>query len=73
VLLLTVRRRLDAGEDDPITRGIRLGATGGLAGIAAFSFVQFSLQIPGNAVCFVLLLALAVHRPRRRLAHASRI
>jgi O-antigen ligase len=73
VLALTIRRRMAAGEDDPMTRGIRLGAVGGLAGIAAFEFVQFGLQLPGNAICFVVLLALALHRPRRRLAHAHRI
>jgi hypothetical protein len=36
----------------------------GLAAIATQSVVDFSLQMPGNRVLFVLLLAIALHRPR---------
>lgn len=47
---------------------IRTGATAGLAAMGVQEAVDFSLQIPGNAVLFVLLAAIALHRarPRRR-------
>jgi hypothetical protein len=43
---------------------LRIGAVAGLAGIAAQSLVEFSLQMPGNTVLFVVLLAIAMHRGR---------
>ncbi|HUL73819.1 MAG TPA: O-antigen ligase family protein [Vicinamibacterales bacterium] len=66
-------RRLASSDEDVLTRWLRAGAVAGLIGIAAQSLVDFSLQMPGNTVMFVLLLALALHRPHRRLAHAHRI
>jgi hypothetical protein len=45
----------------------------GLAGIAAQSLVEFSLHMPGNRVLFVVLLALAMHRPLRRSVNANRV
>jgi O-antigen ligase len=59
-----IRRRLMLDADPPLTRWLRIGAVAGLAGIAAQSAVEFSLQMPGNAVLFVVLLAIAMHRPR---------
>jgi hypothetical protein len=44
----------------------------GLAGIAVQSAVEFSLQMPGNALLCVVLVAIAVHRPRQS-AHARRV
>ena len=84
LVLFGLRRRLSAGTDDTFTRWIRTGAVAGLAGIAAQSIVEFSLQLPGNRVLFVLLLAIALHRARsggpvtrsRRLvpsSHAHRV
>ena len=73
VIGIIIRRRLVAGDDDPLTYWIRVGAVAGLAGIAAQSIVEFSLQMPGNRVMFVLLLALAMHRPSRRSVHANRV
>ena len=35
----------------PLTRWVRAGAVAGLAGIAAQSLVEFSLQMPGNRCC----------------------
>jgi O-antigen ligase len=64
VVIAGVRRRLTTPLDDPQTFWIRLGAVAGLAGIAAQSLIDFSLQMPGNRVMFVLLLAIALHRPR---------
>lgn len=65
VLVGQIVHRLRTAEDDPMSGWIRVGAIAGLTGIAAQSFVDFSLQIPGNFVLFVLLLAIAVHRPAR--------
>jgi len=58
-----IRRRVALEEDDTLTTWIRAGAIAGLAGIAAQSLVEFSLQMPGNRVLFVVLLAIALHRP----------
>jgi O-antigen ligase len=72
-VVVVVRRRLSSGDDDPLTYWVRVGAVAGLAGIAAQSVVEFSLQMPGNRVMFVLLLALAMHRPLRRSVDANRV
>ena len=68
----TIRRRLRSDDDDPMTYWVRVGAISGLIGIAAQSVVEFSLQMPGNAAFFVLLIAIAIHRPSRRM-HAHRV
>jgi hypothetical protein len=73
LLLRQVIRRLRSGDDAPVIAWVRAGAVGGLAAIAAQSLVEFSLQLPGNVVLFVVLLALAVHRPARPPAHAHRV
>ena len=56
----TVRRRL--AESSPERRGywIRVGAVTGIAAIALQEAIDFSLQIPGNAVLFTVLIAIAV-------------
>jgi hypothetical protein len=58
-----IRRRFMVGGDEPARYWLRAGALAGLAGIAAQSLVEFSLQKPGNTVLFVVLVALALHRP----------
>jgi O-antigen ligase len=73
VIALTIRRRLASDDDDEMTSWIRIGSVAGLAGIAAQSLVEFSLQMPGNAAMFVLLLAIALHRPSRRSLDAHRV
>jgi len=60
-----IRRRFREGADPPMTRWIRVGAVASLAGIAAQSLVDFSLQMPGNAVLFSLVAAIALHKPGR--------
>jgi hypothetical protein len=62
-LALGIRARFVAGLDDREERWLRAGATIGLLLIAAQSMVEFSLQMPGNAALFTLLVALALHRP----------
>jgi O-antigen ligase len=66
-IVRAIRRRFAAGDDDAVTYWIRVGATTGLAAIAAQAFVEFSLQMPGNAAMCVVLLAIALHEaPSRR-------
>jgi O-antigen ligase len=73
VLLRQIRRRMTSGHDGVVIEWVRVGAIGGLVGIGAQSLVEFSLHMPGNAVLFVILMALAVHRPARPPAHAHRV
>ena len=42
---------------------MRVGAIAGLIAIALQSLVEFSLQMPGNAALFTVLLAVAMHEP----------
>jgi O-antigen ligase len=65
LLLWRVARRLLADEDGPERMWVRAGAAAGLAGIAAQSLVEFSLQMPGNAVLFTVIAAIAAHDPPR--------
>jgi O-antigen ligase len=43
---------------------VRLGAVTGIVAVAAQSLVEFSLQIPANAVLFAVLCAVALHGRR---------
>ena len=65
-LVAAIRRRFGAGEDDGMTWWLRVGAATGLLAIALQSAVEFSLQLPGNAVMFVVLAAIALHRAPKR-------
>ena len=65
LLVRNIRRRLNSTDDDIVTSWVRVGAIAGLAGIGLQSMMEFSLQMPGNAVMFVFIAALAMHRPRR--------
>ena len=58
-----VRHRFREADDDVTTYWIRVGATTGLVAISLQEFVEFSLQMPGNAVLFAVLAAIAIHRP----------
>jgi hypothetical protein len=40
---------------------VRVGAVTGLAAIALQETVEFSLQMPGNAVLFAVLCGIALH------------
>lgn len=64
-IIRTIWRRMRGGDDSVLSGWLRAGAVAGLVGIAAQSLVEFSLQMPGNAVWFVLLAAIAMHRPSR--------
>ena len=49
----------------PVIWWLRAGAVASLAGIAAQSLIEFSLQMPGNTTLFLVVVAIAVHRPLR--------
>jgi len=68
-----IRRRLVTSQDDPQVHWIRVGAIAGLVGIATQSMFDFSLQMPANLLFFVVLAAIAIHRPLRSAAHARRV
>jgi O-antigen ligase len=69
ILVRTVRRRLAERADSVPTYWIRAGAVSSLAGIAVQSAVEFSLQLPGITVLFVVVAAIATHRSVSRHAH----
>ncbi len=68
VVVVNIRHRFRM-HDPPATYWLRAGATAGLLGIAAQSTLDFSLQMPGNAMMFAVLLAIALHRPSSQHAH----
>ncbi len=67
-----VRERFRDQRDTPMTWWLRAGAVAALAGIAAQSLIEFSLQMPGNTTLFLVLVAIAVHRPLRSARALSR-
>ena len=71
ILAINIRHRL-RGHDDAQTYWLRAGAVAGLAGIATQSLLDFSLQMPGNAMMCAVVLALALHRPAS-VSHAHRV
>jgi hypothetical protein len=72
VIASTLRHRFRE-SDPPATFWLRAGATAGLIGIAAQSLFDFSLQMPGNAMMFAVLLAIALHRPSSAQRHADSV
>ena len=54
---------LSRGADDAATYWLRAGAVTGLCTIAIQELSDFTLQMPGAAVLFVVLAAIAIHRP----------
>ena len=59
-----VRRRFRAGSRSLTSYWLRVGAVAGLVAMAVQESVEFSLQLPGNAVMFAALCMLAVHKPQ---------
>jgi O-antigen ligase len=66
----TVRRRFREVSSESIDYWIRIGAVTGILAMAFQETIDFSLQMPGNAALFVVLLALAARHstPSRRTA-----
>jgi O-antigen ligase len=58
-----VRRRFRQSRPSLSSHWLRVGAVAGVAAIAVQESVDFSLQLPGNAVLFAALCAVAVHKP----------
>jgi len=48
-----------------MTWWIRMGAMAGICGMAVQEASEFSLQIPGVALLFAVLVAMAIHEPAR--------
>jgi len=70
-LVITVRRSVNEARHDRYEYWVRTGAGVGLIAIAIQETVEFSLHIPGNAVLFATLAAVAVsrtHKSGRRAA-----
>ena len=67
VLIAKVWRRFAAGADDARTYWVRIGAVTGILAIALQSVVDFTLQMPGAAVMFTTLVAIAIHHPPARV------
>ena len=57
-----VRRRFREARDDRTGYWLRVGAVTGIIAIAFQEMVEFSLQMPGNAVLFTVLCAIAIRR-----------
>lgn len=66
-----VRRRFREAPKSGRTYWLRVGAVVGLAAIALQSMVEFSLQMPGNGVLFVMLCAIALHVSPRLRRHQT--
>ena len=65
-VLLFIRevwRRFREGMDHARTYWLRVGAVTALCAVAAQASVDFTLQMPGAAVLFVVLAAIAIHSP----------
>jgi len=68
LIVSDIRHRMRGG-DEPSTYWLRAGAVAGLVGIATQSLLDFSLQMPGNAMMCIVLVAIALHRPSATHAH----
>ncbi len=64
-------RRFREGADDTRTYWLRAGAVTGLCAIALQEIGEFTLQMPGAAALFVVLAAIAIHRPSRGTRDSS--
>ena len=60
-----VYRRFREASDEVMIYWVRSGAVAGIVAIALQSIGEFSLQMPGNAMLFTVLCAIALHKPRR--------
>lgn len=63
LFLREVWRRFRERADDARTYWLRAGAVIGLSAVAIQELFDFTLQMPGAAVLFVVLAAIAIHRP----------
>lgn len=68
VLFVAAVRKRMRDDIDRTTAWIRFGAVTGIVAVAAQSLVEFSLQMPGNAAMFVVLMAISLHYSASRPA-----
>jgi O-antigen ligase len=75
-LAATTRHRFAAADEPSLARWVRIGAVTSLIAMALQSLMEFSLQMPGNAALFAVVVALAVHtgapEPERRHHRSKR-
>jgi len=62
VFAWNVRRRFREAPKEGTTYWLRVGAVIGLVAIGLQSIFEFSLQMPGNAALFAVLVAIALHQ-----------
>lgn len=62
-IVVSAAARLRSREDGLELHWIRLGALAGMGAVGLQSLVEFSLQMPGNAALFAVLLALVLFTP----------
>jgi O-antigen ligase len=72
VFVREVRRRFREAGPGLTSYWLRGGAVAGLIAIALQETVEFSLQMPGNAVLCAVLCAIALHRPDQPAAERGR-
>ena len=72
MFVVEVRRRFREAPKEGMTYWLRAGAVVGLIAIALQSLIEFSLQMPGNAVLWSVLAALALHQSPRLRSASSR-
>lgn len=63
LLLRDIKRSL--GHPDPIQSKLALGCSGGLVALLIHSLFDFNLQLPANALLFLLLCAVVSHMSER--------
>ncbi len=63
LLAIAIRRRIVQSGREDAPRWLRIGATIGLLAVGLQELSDFSLQIPGNAVLFSVLLGVALSSP----------
>ncbi len=71
LLVLSIRRSVNAARDDSYDYWVRTGAAVGLIAIGIQETVEFSLHMPANALLFATLAAVAIS-PTQRSNHARR-
>jgi len=62
--LIGLARERIAERDDPVRRGIAIGAVAGVVGLLVHAWIDFNLHLPANALAFAALIGLAT-APRR--------
>jgi O-antigen ligase len=63
IMIREIWRRFQEARDAPEIYWIRAGAVTGLCAIAVMELFDFTLQMPGAAAMFVVLVAVAIHQP----------